>query len=160
MWTRRIARAILELRNNPFLSTLMAAAMLRAEQEKLAGRLGRPISSAEVYLVHFLGPAGAGRFLTVLADKPKSSAATLLPMAAKANRPIFFATRKRKPQSLSVAQVHEKIESSLERRLSRYRQLDFGGARLTRHSRQVRSCRARRSRAGVSNVVAIPYSYG
>ena len=117
---------ILELRNDPFLSTLMAAAMLRAEQEKLAGRLGRPISSAEVYLVHFLGPAGAGRFLTVLADKPKSSAATLLPMAAKANRPIFFATRKRKPQSLSVAQVHEKIESSLERRLSRYRQLDFG----------------------------------
>ncbi|MDP2357636.1 MAG: transglycosylase SLT domain-containing protein [Beijerinckiaceae bacterium] len=117
---------ILELRNDPFLSTLMAAAMLRAEQEKLAGRLGRPISGAEVYLVHFLGPAGAEKFLAVLADKPKSSAANLLPKAAKANRPIFFATRKRKPQSLSVAQVHEKIESSLERRLSRYRQLDFG----------------------------------
>ncbi len=118
--------AILELRNDPFLSTLMAAAMLRAEQEKLAGRLGRPISGAEVYLVHFLGPAGAEKFLAVLADKPKSSAATLLPKAAKANRPIFFATRKRKPQSLSVAQVHEKIGSSLERRLLRYRQLDFG----------------------------------
>lgn len=117
---------ILELRNDPFLSTLMAAAMLRAEQEKLAGRLGRPISGAEVYLVHFLGPAGAEKFLAGLADKPKSSAANLLPMAAKANRPIFFAMRKRKAQSLSVAQVHEKIGLSVERRLLRYRQLDFG----------------------------------
>lgn len=117
---------ILELRNDPFLSTLMAAAMLRAEQEKLGARLGRPISDAEVYLVHFLGPAGAEKFLGVLADKPKSSAANVSPMAAKANRPIFFATRTRKPQPLSVAQVHEKIGSSLERRLLRYRGLDFG----------------------------------
>ncbi len=117
---------LLDLRNDPFLSTLMAAAMLRAEQEKLAVRLGRTISSAEVYLVHFLGPAGAEKFLAVLADKPLSSAANLLPMAAKANRPIFFAARTRKPQSLSVAQVHEKIGSSLERRLMRYSQLDFG----------------------------------
>lgn len=119
---------ILNLRNDPFLSTLMAAAMLRVEQEKLAARLGRPISEADIYLVHFLGPAGAQKFLSVLAEKPKASAASLLPQAAKANRPIFYATRKRKPQSLSVAQVHEKIGASLERRLLRYRDLDFGPA--------------------------------
>lgn len=119
---------ILHMRNDPFLSTLLAASMLRAEQEKLAERLGRPISDAEIYLVHFLGPAGAKKFLSVLAEKPKTSAAHLLPQAAKANRPIFYAARKRKPQSLSVAQVHEKIESSLERRLVRYRDLDFGTA--------------------------------
>jgi hypothetical protein len=119
---------VLNMRNDPFLSTLLAASMLRAEQEKLAGRLGRPISEAEVYLVHFLGPAGAQRFLSVLAEKPKTPAARLLPQAARANRPIFFAASKRKPQSLSVAQVHEKIGSSLERRLVRYRDLDFGPA--------------------------------
>lgn len=119
---------ILQMRNDPFLSTLLAASMLRAEQEKLAERLGRSITDAEVYLVHFLGPAGAKRFLSVLAEKPKTSAARLLPQAARANRPIFYATRKRKPQSLSVAQVHEKIGSSLERRLMRYRELDFGPA--------------------------------
>lgn len=119
---------ILELRNDPFLSTLMAAAMLRVEQERLATRLGRRISEADIYLVHFLGPAGAQKFLSVLAEKPKSAAASLLPQAAKANRPIFYATRKRKPQSLSVAQVHEKIGASLERRLMRYRALDFGPA--------------------------------
>ena len=121
-------RRILDMRNDPFLSTLFAASMLRAEQEKLAGRLGRQISDAEVYLVHFLGPAGAQKFLSVLAEKPKTPAANLLPMAAKANRPIFYAATKRKPKSLSVAQVHEKIGTSLERRLVRYRDLDFGPA--------------------------------
>ena len=121
-------RRLLEMRNDPFLSTLFAASMLRAEQEKLAGRLGRQISEAEVYLVHFLGPAGAQKFLAMLAEKPKTPAANLLPMAAKANRPIFYATAKRKPKSLSVAQVHEKIGTSLERRLVRYRDLDFGPA--------------------------------
>lgn len=121
-------RRILDMRNDPFLSTLFAASMLRAEQEKLAGRLGRQISDAEVYLVHFLGPAGAQKFLAVLADKPKTPAANLLPMAARANRPIFYAATKRKPKSLSVAQVHEKIGTSLERRLVRYRDLDFGPA--------------------------------
>ncbi|MBX9758251.1 MAG: lytic transglycosylase domain-containing protein [Beijerinckiaceae bacterium] len=121
-------RRILEMRNDPFLSTLFAASMLRAEQEKLAGRLGRQISDAEVYLVHFLGPAGAQKFLAVLAEKPKTPAANLLPMAARANRPIFYAATKRKPKSLSVAQVHEKIGTSLERRLVRYRDLDFGPA--------------------------------
>ena len=119
---------ILNMRNDPLLSTLMAASMLRMEQEKLAERLGRSITDADVYLVHFLGPAGAQKFLSVLAEKPKTPAARLLPKAAKANRPIFFATRKRKTQSLSVAQVHEKIGSSLERRLVRYRDLDFGRA--------------------------------
>ncbi len=123
-----VREQILNLRNDPFLSTLMAAAMLRIEQEKLAARLGRPITEADIYLVHFLGPAGAQKFLSVLAEKPKSSAASLLPQAARANRPIFYATRKRKPQSLSVAQVHEKIGASLERRLLRYRDLDFGPA--------------------------------
>lgn len=121
-------KRILDMRNDPFLSTLFAASMLRAEQDKLSARLGRPISEAEVYLVHFLGPAGAQKFLAVLAEKPKTPAANLLPKAARANRPIFYATQKRKPKSLSVAQVHEKIGNSLERRLVRYRDLDFGPA--------------------------------
>jgi hypothetical protein len=117
---------ILNMRNDPFLSTLLAASMLRHEQERLSERLARPITDAEVYLVHFLGPGGARRFLSALADKPRQPAARVLPAAAKANRPIFYATKKRKTHSLTVAQVHEKIEHSLERRLTRYRDLDFG----------------------------------
>ena len=138
---------LLGLRRDPFLSTLFAAAMLRREQEKLEAKMGRQITDAEVYLVHFLGPAGAEKFLGVLADAPMSSAARLLPAAARANKPIFFEARlvevkakakgkakkasarvKRVSQSLSVVEVHGKIGSSLERRMARYRDLDFGPA--------------------------------
>lgn len=146
---------LLALRNDPFLSTLMAAAMLRHEQEKLEAKFGRAITGAEVYLVHFLGPGGARKFLSALEETPTAAASQLLPAAARANRPIFFESRwvKAKPatkisskrssskaatksspklmlvaQSLSVEEVHEKIETSLERRLSRYSALDFGAA--------------------------------
>jgi hypothetical protein len=146
---------LLALRNDPFLSTLMAAAMLRHEQEKLETKFGRAITGAEVYLVHFLGPGGARKFLSALEETPTAAASQLLPAAARANRPIFFESRwvKAKPatkisskrssskaatksspklmlvaQSLSVEEVHEKIETSLERRLSRYSALDFGAA--------------------------------
>lgn len=146
---------LLALRNDPFLSTLMAAAMLRHEQEKLEAKFGRPITGAEVYLVHFLGPGGARKFLSALEETPTAAASQLLPAAARANRPIFYEARwvKAKPttkisskrssfkataksspklklvaQSLSVEEVHGKIENSLERRLSRYRALDFGTA--------------------------------
>ena len=122
---------ILDMRNDAFLSTLFAAALLRREKEKLSARLGRPLSDAEVYLVHFLGPAGAQKFLSVLAEKPKTGAANLLPQAARSNRPIFFTTHKRKPRSLSVVQVREKIEFSLEQKLVRYRDLDFAQARAS-----------------------------
>lgn len=154
---------LLALRNDPFLSTLMAAAMLRHEQEKLESKFGRQISGAEVYLVHFLGPAGAQKFLAALEDTPDAAASQLLPAAARANRPIFFEARwvqaksrakaasakraslktgakfKLVAQSLSVAQVHGKIEVSLERRLSRYRALDFGSAPLDVWSGEARS---------------------
>lgn len=152
---------LLALRNDPFLSTLMAAAMLRHEQEKLEAKFGRPITGAEVYLVHFLGPAGAQKFLSALEETPTAAASQLLPAAARANRPIFFESRwvqakaakpvaktsskrsssksaakgggqklKLVAQSLSVEEVHGKIENSLERRLSRYRALDFSSAPL------------------------------
>ncbi|MDB5570660.1 MAG: motility and Chemotaxis [Hyphomicrobiales bacterium] len=136
---------ILSMRRDPFLATLFAAAMLRREQEKLSVRMGRTITEAEVYLVHFLGPAGAEKFLAALAETPALAAANLLPAAARANKPIFFThktvfmrAKRRKakavsiakvvPVSLSVAEVHGKIGDSLERRLVRYRTLDFGGA--------------------------------
>ncbi|HEY8580791.1 MAG TPA: transglycosylase SLT domain-containing protein [Beijerinckiaceae bacterium] len=120
------ARArVLDMRRDAFLSTLLAASMLKREQEKLQATMGRAISEAEIYLVHFLGPAGAQKFLSALAEKPAQSAANLLPSAARANKPIFFNRQARKAKSLSVAQVHGKIEESLERRLMRYRGLDF-----------------------------------
>ena len=81
---------LMGLRNDPQASALMAAAMAGDNQTTLTSALGRPPSSAELYLAHFLGPDGAVKFLSGLASDPAQSAASLFPKPAAANRAVFF----------------------------------------------------------------------
>ena len=80
------------LRFNPDASALMAAELASDNKAALTTTLGREPDSAELYLAHFLGADGAGRFLTGLASDPTQSAASLLPKAAAANRGVFFSS--------------------------------------------------------------------
>jgi soluble lytic murein transglycosylase-like protein len=81
---------LLALRNDPQISALMAGELANDNRDYLSGVLGREPDNAELYLAHFLGSDGAGRFLTALSSDPSQSAAALLPKAAAANRSIFF----------------------------------------------------------------------
>lgn len=81
---------ILNLRNDPAAASAMAGAFARDNRDYLAERLGRPIQAIDLYIAHFLGPAGAANFLSALATNPGQSAAQLMPAAAAANRPIFY----------------------------------------------------------------------
>lgn len=81
---------ILAMRSDPQLSALMAGELANDNSTYLSGVLGRSPDSAELYLAHFLGSDGAGRFLSALSNDPTQSAAALLPKAAGANRSIFF----------------------------------------------------------------------
>ncbi len=81
---------IMALRFDPDASALMAGELARDNRAELIGVLGREPDSSELYLAHFLGTGGASRFLTALAADPGQSAASLLPKAAAANRPIFY----------------------------------------------------------------------
>ena len=54
---------ILKLRRDPRLAAVMAAEMLKRDSERIARRVGRSLSSGEVYLAHFLGPEDAERFI-------------------------------------------------------------------------------------------------
>lgn len=81
---------LMGLRNNPQASALMAAAMAGDNQATLAGALGRPPTSAELYLAHFLGSDGAVKFLAGLASNPDQPAAGLFSRAAEANHAVFF----------------------------------------------------------------------
>lgn len=82
--------AILDLRTDPEIASLMAGALAGDNRAALAPVLGREPDASELYLAHFLGPAGATQFLTALGDNPAGSAATILPRAARANRAIFY----------------------------------------------------------------------
>ena len=118
---------VLELRRDPYLSALMAGEMLKRDAARIALRIGRELTLGEVYLAHFLGPDDAEEFLANVVNKPAAAAAALLPGPARANRSIFFAAgrlvgrgRHRKPLSLSVVQVHEKVEAMMSTRGTRY----------------------------------------
>lgn len=83
-------RTILSMRFDPQLAALMAGELAGDNRDALRGVLGREPDAAELYLAHFLGAGGAGRFLTALAADPGHSAAALFPDAAAANKAIFY----------------------------------------------------------------------
>jgi len=85
------ARAeILALRSDPQIASLMAAGLAEDNRAYLTPILGREPDHSELYLAHFLGAGGAGRFLSAMAVNPNQSAASLFSRPAAANRPVFF----------------------------------------------------------------------
>jgi hypothetical protein len=98
----QLRQTIMNLRNDPTAASSMAAAFASDNRDYLTQRLGRPVQAIDLYLAHFLGSAGAVRFLTAHATNPDQSAAQLMPSAAAANRPIFF----NRGVPRSVAEVH------------------------------------------------------
>lgn len=82
---------VMALRFDPGASALMAAELANDNRASLTATLGREPDAAELYVAHFLGAEGAGRFLSALSADPAQSAAALLPAAAAANRGIFYA---------------------------------------------------------------------
>ena len=115
---------LLRLRNDPYLSAVLAAEMLKHDGEGIASRLGRPLTQGETYLIHFLGPEDAERFMKKMDDDPRASAAALLPKAAKANKPIFYERQGRRMKGRSVREVHEAFEAMMDTRTSRYEDVE------------------------------------
>jgi hypothetical protein len=95
--------AALALRNDPRISALMGAEHMAENRTRLESGLGRAVDSLDIYLAHFLGAGGAIAFLKSLAAEPDRAANELLPAAARANRPIFYAAS---GAARSLAQVH------------------------------------------------------
>jgi hypothetical protein len=90
---------ILRLRRIPYLSALMAGAMINTYRETLVGKVTRDPSFAELYMAHFLGVQGARRFAELFGNEPAGSAPKAFPRAAKANRALFFASAEKAPST-------------------------------------------------------------
>lgn len=82
--------AILALRNDPEIASLMAAGLAEDNRAHLMPILGRQPEASELYLAHFLGAGGAGRFLSAMQSDPDQNAAHLFRRPAAANRAVFF----------------------------------------------------------------------
>ncbi|NIJ31978.1 transglycosylase SLT domain-containing protein [Sphingomonas oligoaromativorans] len=99
---------ILALRQNPETSAAMAGEYASDNKDVLEAKLGREANSTDLYMAHFLGPAGATRFLKAKDANPDQAAASVMPAAARANRWVFY-DKSGNPRSLE--QVYERFAS-------------------------------------------------
>lgn len=98
-------KEILELRNDPRLSALLAGELAQDNRRHLEGELGQPVGRTEMYLAHFLGAAGATKFLKAMEDNPAQPADRLLPEAARANRGVFYD----KGRPVTLSQIYDRF---------------------------------------------------
>jgi hypothetical protein len=109
-------RRLLDLRQDPEASALMAAEYARANAESLEGALGRGPDAPDLYLAHFLGATGASRLLNAAENAPETIAAKMLPAAANANQSVFYTADGRARTAAEVASlVRERFSDQMDR---------------------------------------------
>jgi hypothetical protein len=85
-----VKQQILDLRNHPETASAMAAELASDNRDYLVQQTGRQPEAVDLYLAHFLGAAGAAKFLNSMNNAPGMPAAGLFPAAARANASIFY----------------------------------------------------------------------
>lgn len=108
---RSVRQQILNLRNNPEISSFMAAQLAQENKTYLETHVGGAIGNTELYLAHFLGAQGAARFIINARSNPQTQAASLLPDAAAANKSVFF-DGEGKPRT--VAQIYDRFAAKMD----------------------------------------------
>ena len=99
-----VRRQILALRNDPTVAAAMAAEYAKMNGAQLTQELGHSVSSTDLYMAHFLGTAGAAKFLSALDATPNAVGANVLPDAAAANRGVFYDAQ---GNPRTVAQIYD-----------------------------------------------------
>ncbi len=129
-------KQILDLRKDPKISATLAAELTKDNKTALEARLGGPAGSTELYLAHFLGASGAGKFLEVMRANPLKSARDVVPEAASSNTAVFYDRQSGQPKTL--AQVYDRFAKKFGESSGEIVSADRGGA-LTQMIRTVSS---------------------
>lgn len=83
-------QAILKLREDPAVASVMAGALTRQNRDALAAATGREPTGGELYVAHVLGARSAADLIRAARQSPDKTAALDFPDAAAANRGIFY----------------------------------------------------------------------
>jgi len=86
----QLKQQILDLRNHPETASAMAAELASDNRDYLVQQTGKQPEPVDLYLAHFLGAAGAAKFINTMQNAPGMPAAGLFPAAARANASIFY----------------------------------------------------------------------
>lgn len=82
--------AILRLRNDPQISALMAGEYTKDTQSDMEDKLGRQVTTGELYAGHLFGSTQACKLIRTAQGAPHAEACELMPKAADANPNIFY----------------------------------------------------------------------
>ena len=104
-------RAILDLRRDPAVASLMAAEHANDNKAAIEAAFGRDATGTDLYMAHFLGLGGARSFLGALQSTPERSGASLFPAAARANRNVFYADD---GSARSVSDIYSRFAAKLD----------------------------------------------
>lgn len=97
---------VLALRTDPHAAALMAGELTMENSKSLSRMLGRSPAHGELYAAHVFGAAGAATLVKTRDKASATSAASILPSAAAANRWLFY-TSGGTPRS--VAQLFDEL---------------------------------------------------
>ncbi len=83
-------QAILDLRRDPKVASVLAGALTQKNAQALEAVLGREPTAGDLYAAHVLGAKGAASLIANAKTFPERSAAVDLPEAAAANHGLFY----------------------------------------------------------------------
>jgi hypothetical protein len=109
---------ILDLRKDPRVAADLAAEFAKQNKDAVEKALGRPASSTDLYLAHFLGAHGATQFVQKIESDGSAKAADLLPQAAAANHSVFYDSAT--GEAKTVAQIYRSFAAKIEANISKY----------------------------------------
>ena len=113
-------KQILNLRRSPRIAALLAAEYAKSNKKILQDQVHGEISSADLYIAHFMGPTGAVILLRAAKFTPDRLAADLFPDAAVANPPIFY-TKDKKMRT--VREVRQELTDIFQDKIKRFASL-------------------------------------
>lgn len=109
--SKAVKQQILDLRKDPEICSLMAAEMASDNKDYLENCTNKDVGATELYMAHFMGPAGASKFLKAMDKNPDASAAALFPNAAAANKNVFY---DKSGNAKTLEQVYAQFDKKFE----------------------------------------------
>ncbi len=107
-------------------NALMGAEFIKSNMEYLKRSIKRPLTNTDVYLAHFLGPAGAAKFLSM---DPNTPAASVMPKEAQANYNVFF---DRSGRMRTAGEIYAHFTKKMEKQGNQFgvKDSDFGSSSM------------------------------
>jgi hypothetical protein len=135
----------------------LAGALFIKENSEILDQAKIPVNATTVYAAHFLGPGGAK---TLLKGDPNKIAASVLPEAAKANKPIFYKTDKTKKPDTNQPRTIQEVINVLFEKVGKYQELysvalkdSNSGKRLAEASTEGKDLKKQTASAGGTVIV-------